>query len=121
MSTSTTTFDIARFSRAFAERDAAAQIEAYAPEATVTIADPTTQPSAPRVLRGRDAIAAWVEDIATRELTHAVKHAVQDDDGAAYVIGCSYPDGSKVMCASAIKLERGLISEQTVVQVWDQS
>ena len=121
MSTSTTTFDIARFSRAFTERDVAAQIEAYAPDATVTIADPATRPSSPRILHGREEIAAWVADIAGRELTHAVKHAVQDDDGAAYVIGCSYPDGSKVMCASAMKLEHGLIRDQTVIQVWDQA
>lgn len=121
MTTATTTFDIARFSRAFEARDASAQIEVYAPDATVTIADPTTQPSSPRVIHGRDEIAKWVEDTCSRDMTHAVKHGVQDEHGAAYVVGCSSPDGSRVMCATVITLEHGLISDQTVVQVWDES
>lgn len=121
MSTLATKFDIEGFARAVEERDAVAQIEAYTREATVTIADPTTQPSSPRVLRGRDEIAVWIQDIAARELTHAVQHAVQDEDGAAFVVDCSYPDGTKVMCATVLQLEHGLIRDQTVVQVWDES
>jgi hypothetical protein len=121
MTTSTTTFDIGRLSRAIEARDASTQIELYAPQATVTISDPTAQPSSPRVLRGRDEIAAWVQDTCSREMTHAVKHAVQDDHGAAYVVACSYPDGTKVLCATALALEHGLVTDQTVVQVWDGS
>jgi hypothetical protein len=121
MNTSTTTFDIARMSRAIEARDASAQVELYARDATVTIADPIAQPSSPRVLRGRDEIAAWVEDTCSREMTHAVKHGIQDDHGAAYVVACSYADGTKVLCATVLELERGLIADQTVVQVWDGS
>ena len=54
-------------------------------------------------------------------MTHAVQHGVQDEHGAAYVVGCSSADGSRVMCATVIKLEHGLISDQTIVQVWDES
>jgi hypothetical protein len=121
MTTSTTTFDVARFARAIEARDASAQVELYAPDATVTIADPTAQPSSPRVLRGRDEIAGWVQDVCARELTHAVTHGVQDDHGAAYALACSYPDGTKVLCASVLELEHGLITDQTVVQVWDEA
>jgi SnoaL-like domain len=121
MTASTTTFDIKRFSRAFEARDASTQVELYAPNARVTIADPTAQPSSPRVLLGRDAIAEWVQDTCSREMTHAIKHGVQDDRGAAYVVSCSYPDGTKVLCATVLELDQGLITDQTVVQVWDGS
>jgi SnoaL-like domain len=120
MTTSATTFDLARFSRAIEARDASAQVELYALDATVTIADPTALPSSPRVLRGRDEIAGWVQDVCARELTHAVKHGVQDDHGAAYAVACSYPDGTKVLCATVLELDGGAIASQTVVQVWDE-
>jgi SnoaL-like domain len=120
MTASTTTFDIARVSRAIEARDASAQVELYAQGATVTIADRAAQPSSPRVLRGREEIAAWVQDTCSREMIHAVKHAVQDEHGAAYVVACSYADGTKVLCSTVLELEQGLITEQTVVQVWDE-
>ena len=57
----------------------------YAPDATVTIADRVNQPGSPRVLHGRGEIAEWIEDTCDREMTHAVKHSVLDEHGAAAV------------------------------------
>jgi hypothetical protein len=121
MTTSTNTFDIARFGRAVEARDASTQVEVYAPDATVTIADPSARPSSPRILRGRDEIAAWIQDTCSRDMTHSVTHGVQDDHGAAYVVACAYQDGTRVLCSTAVDLEEGLITKQTVVQVWDES
>ena len=47
----TTAFDLDRFTRAAEERDAMTQLSMYGPQATVTIVDTITQPGAPRVLR----------------------------------------------------------------------
>jgi hypothetical protein len=92
MSTTTNpTFDLDRFARAAAERDASTQLSMYAPDATY----------------GRD-------------MTHSVQHRVKDESGAAYTQACRYPDGTNVLCATVIELEGGLISGQTVVQVWDE-
>ncbi len=116
-----TTFDLQRFARAAEERDASTQVSMYGPDATVTIADKISQPAAPRTLRGRDEIKAWLEDMYGRDMTHTVNHAVKDDSGAAYTQSCRYPDGTNVLCATVIQLEAGLITDQTVVQVWDES
>ncbi len=76
-----TEFDLARFTRAVEERDAATQLSMYGPSATVTIVDKITQPGSPRVLRTRDEIKDWLEDLYGRDMAHKVQHKVQDDDG----------------------------------------
>jgi len=117
----TTTFDLERFARAAEERDASTQLSMYAPDATVTIADKISQPGSPRVLRDRGEIETWLADTYGRDMTHSVKHRVEDGTGAAYVQACRYPDGTSVLCATVIELDGGLISGQTVVQVWDEA
>jgi hypothetical protein len=121
MGTSTTeTFDLDRFTRAAEERDASTQLSMYGPDATVTISDKISQPGSPRVLRTREDIKAWLEDMYGREMTHEVQHRVKDETGAAYTQACRYPDGTNVLCATVISLDGGQISDQTVVQVWDE-
>jgi hypothetical protein len=117
----TTQFDLARFARATEERDASTQLSMYAPEATVTIADPITQPGAPRVLHGTDQIKGWIEEVTGRDMTHSVEHPVSSDTGAAFTLACRYPDGTNVLCATVIELQNGAIANQTVVQVWDEN
>jgi hypothetical protein len=116
-----TTFDLDRFTRAAEERDAETQLSMYGPDAVVTIVDKITQPVAPRVLRSRDEIKAWLEDMYARDMTHSVRHRVLDDTGAAYTQACRYPDGTNVLCATVIELDGGVISAQTAVQVWDEA
>jgi hypothetical protein len=116
-----TTFDLDRFARAAEERDAATQLSMYGPQATVTIADKISQPGHPRVLRTREEIKSWLEDTYGRDMTHTVRHRVEDETGAAYTQACRYPDGTNVLCATVIALEAGQICEQTVVQVWDEN
>ena len=116
-----TTFDLGRFTRAAEERDAATQLSMYGPDAVVTINNKTSQPGSPRVLRNREEINAWLEDMYGREMTHAVKHRVLDETGAAYTQACRYPDGTNVLCATVIELDDGVIAGQTVVEVWDEA
>ena len=120
MSTTTTTFDLARFTGAIVARDAAPQIDGYAPDATVTIIDRLAQPGSPRVLRGREEIAHWIEDTAAREMTHDIASSVAAQDGAAFILRCRYPDGTGVVCATVLELAGGAIAAQTVVQAWDE-
>jgi hypothetical protein len=116
-----TTFDLDRFTRAAEERDAATQLSMYGPDAVVTLVDKISQPGSPRVLRTRDDIKAWLEDMYARDMTHTVKHRVLDETGAAYTQACRYPDGTNVICATVIELHDGAISAQTAVQVWDEA
>jgi SnoaL-like domain len=122
MSAETTTgFDLARLRRAIEERDAGSQLAMYAPDATVTIADRLTTPGSPRILRGREEIAGWIEDVCSRDMTHAVGRCVEDEHGAAFTEACRYSEGSNVLCATVLELANGLIVDQTVVQAWDES
>ncbi len=121
MSTHTSTaFDLSRFVGAVEGRNVQTQLDMYAPDATVTIADRITQPGAPRVLHGRDEIRGWIEDICGRDMTHAVQHSVADAHGAAFSEACRYSDGTNVLCATVLELEGGQITKQTVVQAWDE-
>ena len=119
--TTITTFDLDRFTRAAEERDAATQLSMYGHEAAVTIVDKISQPGAPRVLRTREEIKDWLEDMYAREMTHTVQHTVSDDTGAAYTQACRYPNGTNVLCATVIELRDGVICSQTAVQVWDEA
>jgi hypothetical protein len=116
-----TTFDLDRFTRAAEKRDAATQLSMYGPEAVVTIVDKIAQPGSPRVLRTREEIKDWLEDMYARDMTHNVRHTVSDETGAAYTQACRYPDGTHVLCATVIELEGGVISGQTAVRVWDEA
>jgi hypothetical protein len=116
----TTTFDLGRFTRAAEERDALGQLCMYGPGAEVTIVDKVSQPGSPRVLRGQSEIETWLTDMYGREMTHRVGPTVADSAGAAYTQACRYPDGTNVLCATLIELDDGAIARQTVVQVWDE-
>jgi hypothetical protein len=120
MSTTTSTFDLARFTRAAEERDTATQLAMYRPDAVVTIIDKISQPGSPRVLRTHGEIEEWLEDVFGRDMTHAVSHRVEDEGGAAFTMACRYPDGTNVACATVIALDGDQIKDQTVLQAWDE-
>jgi ketosteroid isomerase-like protein len=116
-----TAFDLDRFAEAAEARDAATQLSMYGPDAVVTINNKISQPGSPRLLRTREEIQAWLEDVYGREMTHEVKHRVVGENGAAFTQACRYPDGTNVLCATVIELEAGAISRQTVLEVWDEA
>jgi ketosteroid isomerase-like protein len=121
MSTSTTpTFDFAELRRALEERDSAAQLALYADDAEVTLVDRINTPGSPRLLRGREEIRAWIEDICERDMTHRVETQVLNEHGAAYTEACRYPDGTNVLCAALLELRNGQIARQVGVQAWDE-
>jgi ketosteroid isomerase-like protein len=116
----TTAFDLEAFKQAIEQRDAATQTAMYAADAEVTLTDRVTQPGAPRVLRGRSEIQAWIEDVCRRDMTHHVQHTVSDAEGVAFTEACRYPDGTNVLCATVLELRDGQIAAQIGVQAWDE-
>ncbi len=120
MSTSITqTFDFAELKRALEQRDATAQLALYAEDAEVNLVDRISTPGAPRVLRGREEIRGWIEDICERDMTHHVDMQVVGDGGAAFTEACRYPDGTNVLCAAVLELRDGHIAREVGVQAWD--
>jgi ketosteroid isomerase-like protein len=121
MSTPTTsTFDFPALKRALEERDAPAQLDLYAEDAVVTLVDRINTPGRPRVLRGRDEIRAWIEDVCERDMTHRVELQVLGEGGAGFTEACRYPDGTNVMCAAVLELRDGRINRLVGVQAWDE-
>ena len=109
--------DIVR--RSFAARDAASLLSLYAPDATVEIVDALNPPKNPRVLAGREAIAAHFADVFARDMTHEVDVVVASPDALGYVLRCTYADGMKVVCAVTAEVRDGLIVREVGVQAWD--
>ena len=55
-------------------------------------------------------------------MSHDVRHSVADLRAAPRSARrCRYPDGTNVLCATVLRLADGQISDQTVVQAWDES
>jgi hypothetical protein len=119
MTTTGTTFDIAALGRSVQERDAEARLAFYAHDAVVEIVDREHPPSSPQRITGTDALRAYVEDVAARDMTHTVRHALTDGETASLWIDCRYPDGTQVRCAGAISLRDGKVVREDVVQEWD--
>jgi hypothetical protein len=72
------------------------------------------------VLRGRDEIAGWIEDVCSRDMTHRVDQEVVGDGRAAFAESCRYPDGTNVLCMTVLDVEGGRIVRQLAIQAWDE-
>ncbi|MBX3571310.1 MAG: nuclear transport factor 2 family protein [Mesorhizobium sp.] len=106
--------------RAIEARDGRALASFYADNAVTRIVDRNNPPSKPREIKGRGAISTFWDDICGRTMTHKVDVTLADGDQMAFTQACTYPDGAKVFCIALLKLEDGLIVDQTVVQAWDE-
>jgi SnoaL-like protein len=107
--------------RGVEERDASALLDLYVDHAELQIVDRTSQPGSPRVLRGREAIGAFLEDVCARDMTHQLERLVVNGDMAAYLESCRYPDGTRVLCSAMLDLVGGRITRQVCVQAWDEA
>jgi hypothetical protein len=112
-------FDTDALKRSIEERDADALVALYADDAEVSVVDQANPPSNPLRLKGRDAIAEWVQDVTSRDMTHEVADLVGNDERVSYSIRCRYPDGSKVLCMTTLELSDGRIARQSGIQAWD--
>ena len=119
MSTLNQTASVAALKRAIEGRDANALIALYSDDAMVRIIDHDNPPGNPRELKGKQAIAAYYEDLCGRAMSHHIDSALATDDALSFTQTCTYPDGAKVFCAAMLDLKDGKITRQTAVQAWD--
>jgi SnoaL-like domain len=119
MSATADLIDLDALKRAIESRDAAAQAEMFAADATVTMVDQEHPPSRPQTIHGIEAIRAMLDDVCSRDMTHEVTHAVASPGGAAYTIACRYADGTRVEVAALLDVRDGHITHQEGVQAWD--
>lgn len=112
-------FSLAALARAIEARDADFQIPLYADDADVQVVDPDHPPRSPMNLRGKRAIASWIRDICSLNMTHHVVDLVDAGDTVAFSEEGRYRDGTKVLSTSTVTVKDGLIRRQRVVLVWD--
>ncbi|MFJ4623309.1 nuclear transport factor 2 family protein [Streptomyces sp. NPDC088812] len=113
-------FDTETLRRGIEGDTAATLLSLYADDAQLRIVDHQTQPSRPKVLRGRDEIAEMLDDVYSRDMTHRLEDCVVQGDRAAYSESCRYSDGVRVLAESMVSLRDGKIVEQTMIQAWDE-
>ncbi|GAB2758237.1 nuclear transport factor 2 family protein [Streptomyces bullii] len=113
-------FDTETLRRAVEGENPEILLSLYTDDAEFRIVDHTSQPSHPKVLRGRDEIARMLEDVYSRDMTHKLEQCVVQGDRAAYTESCLYTDGVRVLSESMLSLRGGKIAEQTLIQAWDE-
>ncbi|MET7733537.1 nuclear transport factor 2 family protein [Streptomyces sp. NPDC005402] len=99
---------------------AANLLSLYADDAEIRVVDRNTQPSHPMVLHGRDEISAMLDDVYSRDMTHKLEQCVVEGDRVAFSESCRYSDGVRVLSESMLTLRDGKITEQTMIQAWDE-
>ena len=112
--------DLDTLRRAIEHRDAELLISLYTDDAELKIVDRNYPPSKPFILHGKEAIAEYLEDVCSREMTHHLEQAVVGQEHLAYTEACQYSDGTRVLCASMLNLKAGKIAQQLNVQAWDE-
>jgi len=118
--TTQTTFDLAGFTRATEERDAQYVLGMYADDAELRIIDRNNPPRSPQIFHGKPEIQPYIEDVFSRDMTHKIVNPVLADDRVALTEECQYPDGTNVLSSCSAELRDGVISRQSIIQVWDE-
>ena len=113
-------FSLDTLVRAIEARDAAAQIPLYAEHAEVQVIDPHHPPRAPMTLRGKRAIASWITDICSLNMSHRVVDLVEGGSLVAFTEEGRYRDGARVLSTSTAVIKHGQIARQRIVLVWDE-
>lgn len=115
-----TQLDLQTLRQAIEGRDTALFKSLYADPAEVYIVDRNSPPSRPRVLRDKGEIAAYLDELGSRDMTHKLEQVVHGGDRIAFLEACEYPDGRRVLCSAVLELEGGKIKRQIGVQAWDE-
>jgi len=111
--------DFEALRRAIEQSDAEVLAGFYADDAELLTVNRNTTPSSPAVLRGKEAIAEYLEDVCGRDMTHRVENEVVGRDRIAFNEACEYPDGIRVLGAATLDVRDGQIVRQVNVEAWD--
>jgi len=113
-------FDVQQLAQALEQSRADVLRDLYTKNATMKIVDRDRPPSKPMIISGKENIAAFWQDVCSRDMTHKVTNVIAAEGGVSFVEECLYPDGCRVMSAMTLKVADGRISEHITVQAWDE-
>jgi hypothetical protein len=112
--------DFEAMRRAIEESDYEALASFYADDAELRMVNKNTTPSSPMVLRGKEEISEMLRDVCGRAMTHHVEDEVVGENRVSYNEACEYPDGVRVLGATTLDLQDGMIVRQTNIEAWDE-
>ncbi len=112
--------DFEALRRAIEQSDFESLVSFYADDAELLTVNRNTTPSSPAVLRGREAIAEYLEDVCGRAMAHRIENEVVGQDRVAFNEACEYPDGIRVLAATTLDVRDGQIVRQVNVEAWDE-
>ena len=112
--------DFEALKRAIEQSDANSLTSFYAEEAEMLTVNRNSTPSSPEVLRGKEAIAEYLADVCSRDMTHRVENEVVGQDRIAFNEACEYPDGLRVLAAATLDVRDGQVVRQVNVEAWDE-
>jgi ketosteroid isomerase-like protein len=83
--------------------------------------DQRSQPHAPSIYRGREAVTAMLEDVHARGIVSQVVDGIATGDRAALAVICTYPgDSGQVRSNALLHVRDGKIVRWDGVQAWDE-
>src|SRR5918993_5513910 len=110
-----TGFDFEALRHADEQHDLDAMLGLYADDAQIHIVNRNTPPSSPHVLRGKEAIAEYLRDVFSREMSHTIENEVLGEDRLAFNVACEYPDGTRVLASENVEVRDGKVVRQVEV------
>ena len=117
-----TQFDLEAFKPAVAVSygEPEAQLQFFHEEIEWIEIDQRTPPSAPAVLRGRDAVSELLRGVTERGIKTTVIDGLIAGARGAIAIRCEYPQGGLVRENALIQIRDGKIARWEGVHAWDQ-
>jgi len=81
--------------------------------------DQRSQPQAPAIYRGRDAVLTMINEAHERGIESRVTDGFAAGERAAMTVTCTYPSGGRVVCNTLADVRDGKITRWFSVQAWD--
>jgi SnoaL-like domain len=115
-----TGFDYQAMRRALERVDPETLVTQLADDIVYEQIDAQAPPSAPRVIRGKSAMAELASWLQTSEIEMRLTDEVIGADRVAWTTDCRFPDGRHIVGITVAAISDGLISRMREVQVSDR-
>jgi ketosteroid isomerase-like protein len=112
-------FDFAAFKDAFETKNYASWVEFYAEDAVWSEYRAVNPPRNPNIMRGRAAIAEFLQRICVMEFTIHFDDEIVTGDRAAFRFIVTFPDGKRIYEHAMLDTADGKVTRQVEVEAWD--
>ena len=112
-------FDFEGFRSAFEARDVDRWLPYYAEDAVWVEYRHANPPRAPHIMRGREAIAAFLRDVAGSPLEIVLENEVVGAERAAFTCVVTFADNRRIIENTIVDFGEHGVTRQIDVEAWD--